>query len=343
MKLLIIALALISFTQSSMAEDSEWSLGLGVGPNLSNLDAVGDDLKSSVGAAAWMSRSWGEMNRFDISFDYFKFSGDSQNYPSLNLAYGLRFLPHSRLKPFALIGAGLGQANRFPRADNRHQTCFNLFGRAGVDHILYGQSWSVGLMADFEHVFMDGDDVKSAQLALPMLTFVYRLGSSTKSEAAPRMAIQEPPKPKIDSDGDGVFDDKDECPDTPAGARVNSIGCQPKQKVTKTLKVEFETGKDKIRENFMDELDEFGKFMAENADLNVVIEGHTDTVGSRKLNLDLSRRRAAAVRKALIERWQLQPERLKSAGFGPDQPIADNNSPEGRQLNRRVNAVLQSN
>lgn len=327
----------------AQAEPANWSTGAGVGPNISGLDAVSDDLKSSVGGAIWASRQWGEHHRFDISFDYFKFSSDSQNYPALNFGYGLRFFPHTRLNPFALVGAGLGQANRFPRAQNRHQTCADLFARAGVENLLRGEKWNVGLIMDFEYVFMDGKNVNSAQLALPMLTFNWRFGESSAPSPAPKPApVRLTEKKLVDSDGDGVFDDKDECPNTPRGSRVNSIGCQPKQKVTKTLKVEFETGKTKIRESFIPDVDEFGQFLRDNPDLNVVIEGHTDSVGSRSSNLKLSDGRAKAVRAALIERFTIEERRIRAVGFGPDKPIADNGTPQGRQLNRRVNAVIQS-
>lgn len=335
--LLISMTLLTSF--SSNADEPVWYLGLGVGPNITNADAVGDELRSSVGAALWLSRQWGEMHRLDLSFDYFKFSGSGQDYPSLNLAYGLRFWPESRFQPFALVGAGFGQANRFPRSVDAHQEVFHLFGRLGVENLLKGERWNIGLMADFEHLFMDGNEIDSADLALPMLTFNWRFDSSDEPSPEPAAPAS---KPRVDTDRDGVYDYKDQCPNTPRGARVNSIGCEPKQKVTKTLKVEFETAKATIRPSFMEEVDEFGKFMQENADIQVSIEGHTDSVGSRAYNIRLSDARAKSVRQALLERWKLDPKRVRAKGYGPDKPIADNDTPDGRQLNRRVNAVLES-
>jgi cell division protein FtsN len=67
----------------------------------------------------------------------------------------------------------------------------------------------------------------------------------------------------------------------------------------------------------------------------VEIQGHTDTEGPRQHNLLLSQRRADSVRKALIRRG-VDFQRLDSKGYGPDQPIADNATPEGRAKNRRV-------
>lgn len=330
MYFVLLATLIVSLQLNAEEMAPRWNLGLGIGPNITNADAVGDELNSSVGAALWLSREWGEFSRLDLSFDYFKFEKAGQDYPSLNVAYGFRFFRASRFKPFVVAGLGVGQANKFPYAVDRQQKVFNLFARGGVDEIFSGERWSLGLMVDFEHLFMDGKPITSAQLALPMLTFVWRFAND-KEDPAPA---------RIDSDKDGVYDDKDECPNTARGKRVNSIGCELKQQVTKTLKVGFETASDVIRPAFLSAVDEFGDFMVENSDLQLSIEGHTDSVGSRAYNTALSQRRADAVRRALIERKQIDPSRIKAKGYGPDKPIADNQTPQGRQLNRRVTAVL---
>jgi outer membrane protein OmpA-like peptidoglycan-associated protein len=71
----------------------------------------------------------------------------------------------------------------------------------------------------------------------------------------------------------------------------------------------------------------------------LVINGHTDNVGGDALNLELSRRRATAVRKALVERYQIDEPRLTTNGFGASQPKESNDSDRGRALNRRVELV----
>jgi outer membrane protein OmpA-like peptidoglycan-associated protein len=68
----------------------------------------------------------------------------------------------------------------------------------------------------------------------------------------------------------------------------------------------------------------------------LTIEGNTDSVGSETYNMALSIRRAAAIRKYLIEHFHLDASKIQSFGFGPTQPIADNGNYQGRQLNRRV-------
>jgi len=72
----------------------------------------------------------------------------------------------------------------------------------------------------------------------------------------------------------------------------------------------------------------------------VRIEGHTDSVGGREANRELSGRRAEAVRRHLIEMNGVEADRLEAVGYGPDQPVAGNDTPEGRSQNRRVEFVI---
>jgi outer membrane protein OmpA-like peptidoglycan-associated protein len=77
-----------------------------------------------------------------------------------------------------------------------------------------------------------------------------------------------------------------------------------------------------------------------NPDANIVIEGHTDSQGQRDYNMQLSQRRADAVRDQLVARG-VAADRIKTVGIGPDRPIADNRTPEGRANNRRVEIIVQ--
>ena len=81
--------------------------------------------------------------------------------------------------------------------------------------------------------------------------------------------------------------------------------------------------------------------MADNPTWSVTIEGHTDSIGTRASNLDLSKRRAAAVVNALVTRFHVSAARLSSAGFGDTRPIAPNSTIEGRARNRRVELARQ--
>ena len=101
----------------------------------------------------------------------------------------------------------------------------------------------------------------------------------------------------------------------------------------------FDFGSARIRPESTPTLEEIGTMLQEHADLRLSIEGHTDAVGDDASNEALSRERAAAVRAFLIERYGIDAARLESAGLGEAAPVASNDTPEGRQQNRRVELV----
>jgi OmpA-OmpF porin, OOP family len=148
----------------------------------------------------------------------------------------------------------------------------------------------------------------------------------------------------LDSDGDGVYDYLDKCPDTPRDLKVNSDGCpiQMKKKLTKDLNIEFDTNKAVIKPQYNDRLKEFADFMAKYPETTAVIEGHTDNVGSAAANKKLSQKRADAVRTALIKNFIVDTNRLTAKGYGKDKPIASNDTIEGRQTNRRIQATISA-
>ena len=106
------------------------------------------------------------------------------------------------------------------------------------------------------------------------------------------------------------------------------------------LLVEFDTGKAIVRPKYNKEIKKFAHFMKEHPDKNAIIEGHTDNVGGKKYNLNLSQKRAEAVRNILVTKFNIDPSRITAKGFGFSKPIASNATKEGRQKNRRVEAAV---
>jgi outer membrane protein OmpA-like peptidoglycan-associated protein len=104
------------------------------------------------------------------------------------------------------------------------------------------------------------------------------------------------------------------------------------------LYINFDFNQATIRPDGKPILGEVVKLLKENPDLALEINGHTDNVGTHDYNVQLSQRRAKAVVDALIAA-HVAPSRLTAGGFGPDQPIADNDTEKGRALNRRVELV----
>jgi len=108
-----------------------------------------------------------------------------------------------------------------------------------------------------------------------------------------------------------------------------------------SLKVNFDTGKSIIKKQYYDELKVVGDGLNEQKNLKGVIEGHTDNVGSDKSNLALSQRRANAVRDYIVKNFKIDRKRLAAKGYGESKPIADNATAEGREQNRRIEAVFE--
>ena len=148
----------------------------------------------------------------------------------------------------------------------------------------------------------------------------------------------------LDSDNDGVPDYLDKCPNTPAGAVVDENGCVH-EKVSMTLNVEFDTAKAVIKKKYHNGIKKVADFIKSYPGTNVVIEGHTDNVDIHKepeRNIRLSLARAESVRKYLIEKFGIDASRITAVGYGPDKPIASNDTEQGRKKNRRVEAVIDA-
>lgn len=160
-------------------------------------------------------------------------------------------------------------------------------------------------------------------------------GSPAPVKAAPVVAAPEPEK---DSDGDGVLDSKDQCPDTPKTHKVDAVGCSLKltETVSIELKITFDTAKAIIKPEFEGEVAKLATFMNQYADTVVTVEGHTDSQGSDAYNQKLSQSRADSVKASLITKYGIGADRVKAIGYGEAKPVANNATAPGREQNRRV-------
>ena len=136
----------------------------------------------------------------------------------------------------------------------------------------------------------------------------------------------------LDSDGDGVFDYLDQCTGTPTGVSVDAKGCPTKL----TLHINFGNDSHAVGDQYLSEVAKAAQCINQYPGNKVLIFGHTDSRGADAYNQVLSERRAAAVVKALVEKFNIPASRLASSGFGETRPIADNGTIEGRFDNRRV-------
>ena len=106
--------------------------------------------------------------------------------------------------------------------------------------------------------------------------------------------------------------------------------------ITVRLNVEFEFNKDTVLAIYGDQLDAIAAAMKAHDDIDLVLEGHTDSRGADQYNMSLSDRRAVAVKAKLVEDYGIPAARISAVGYGETQPVASNETEEGRARNRRV-------
>lgn len=190
-----------------------------------------------------------------------------------------------------------------------------------------GVRWRVELR---EEVWMGNDGVGGADIANTQVLVGLGFGLRAR-ESGP------------DDDGDGVPNRIDRCPGTPRGTRVNSSGCPETRKALfeegkRSLVLEgvnFVTDSDDLTPDSKEILDRVAASLKEWSEVRVEVGGHTDAVAERDYNMNLSQRRAEAVRRYLIDKG-ISGKRLKAKGYGETRPVGSNDTVEGRSRNRRV-------
>lgn len=171
-----------------------------------------------------------------------------------------------------------------------------------------------------------------------------------KCPGTPRDAIVDAAGCPSDADADGVFDGIDKCPETNAQWAVDDDGCPIPVSETYqqfldarsvSTPIEFESGKADIKASSEETLRKVGDVLNDWPEAEVQIGGHTDSQGSDKFNKQLSEDRARAVKNWLTENYSnIRARNLSTRGFGESDPVASNETAEGRAQNRRVTFTL---
>ena len=248
---------------------------------------------------------------------------DVWNY-RLDLLYN--FMPHSVVVPYVAVGGG-GQTIRYTGGDydTSHDGTVafgggfkfffteNMALRADARHLLV--FWNEDLDDDIIHnweysaglSFLFGGRQAAAAAATPVTT------PAPEPEAQPEPPLEQPRAAE------------------PAPGRY---------KYCITLQGEFDIDKDVIRPENYEEIAEVGNFMKQYPTTTAIIEGHTDNVGGADYNMQLSQRRAEAVVDHLVQKFGIDRSRLTAKGYGLTRPIADNATDEGKQKNRRIEAII---
>ncbi|RPI13975.1 MAG: hypothetical protein EHM60_07800 [Lysobacterales bacterium] len=318
-------------------------------PDRTRVD-VDDDGPQFSGDVTWLfAERWG-VEYFatapfthDLSFRSTSGSGafGEVDLAPMMLSLQYHFLPEARFRPYVGVGAVYGwvDGDEIPAYD--FDGDFGWGAGAGLDYGRADGGWLVNLAVKYMDLSLDADVETGRDETFAIDPLVYGLNVGYRFRQAPApvaaaapvvaapVAAAKPAAP-LDSDGDGVPDDLDRCPNTPAGDRVGPHGCSCDVSVQLQFKFDSAelTDEDKaVLEGVAERLKEL-KFIGGEA------VGHTDSVGDEAYNQALSERRAQSVIDFLATRGIT--DRITARGYGETKPIADNATAEGRAKNRRV-------
>ncbi|MGA3281835.1 MAG: OmpA family protein [Smithella sp.] len=270
----------------------------------------------------------------------------STNVGNYRLDGILNLIPDSRLVPFIFVGLG-AQTIDYPKDVPNSRSAAVDFG-AGFNFFITD---GLALRADIRDIYRFDVDYMSEGSTLN--NFEYTLGLSfyfggqkkavvAQNFTPPIEAPQPPPPPP-------VVEQKVEAPPPPPPPIVEQkVEAPPpppppvQEKVTIALNVEFDTAKAVVKEKYHDKIKRVADFMKEHPETNALIEGYTDNVGKEVSNQKLSEERANSVRQYIIDKFGIDGSRLTAIGYDSNKPIASNDTKEGRQKNRRVQAVLEA-
>ncbi len=264
----------------------------------------------------------GEINVFDMSLD--GAPDDDVRHVRADLLYSFDY-KIDQVTPFVAGGAG------HSRFSQNEETVFDV--AAGVKYQINPQlEWRTAVRKFW------GMDEEFHDYALET-GLVFRFGGKPAAPAPTPVAAA-----PVDTDGDGVPDSRDACPDTPRTHRVDSRGCSiVLEEVARIdLTVQFDFDRSVVKPEFMGEIRELADFMKANTDVSAVLEGHTDSVGTEAYNQSLSLRRVNAVRQVLIDQFGIAASRIRVEGYGESRPVASNDTADGRAQNRRVQSVIST-
>lgn len=361
MRVLLFAIFLLS----SMATQAEEGEGFTIYPHIgqtfySGSSDLDDDSHIGLGIGYRFDNPWA------IEFTYLEGEADS-DVPGVGDIdvdmYHLGALYHLKSRnnftPFLSFGAGEGEYSLPGVGDDDE---FQVNAGAGFKWAFTEQAH---LRSDLRLFHGNNEDAVNAAVSVGLH---YAFGKASAPAPAPA------PAQDGDADGDGVMDSADQCPNTPAGADVDSRGCprdddgdgvynymddcpnttnsnaridgrgcyvKLDRKIDITLNLEFDFDSAEARDEHVAEVQKVADVMNEYPNSKVTMAGHTDSRGAEAYNQNLSERRANTIADMLTERFNISDSRVSTIGYGESQPIDTNDTPEGRQNNRRVVAHVE--
>jgi|GEM_PF-5550956 len=333
--LIALSLAAVSANASNDGIYISEKLGIHMPPNSS---AFSSSTAATFGLGLKTASPWGIELGYSMARPYDAVNDNKAIFRYLQTNALYHFDVSERLRPFLAIG--LGQGSITTAIGKQKQSGFN-FG-AGVKW-----EWMPRLDVRADIGILTNDNSQSLN-QLISIGLDYRFFDLKKADQEVIVETAPAPAPaSLDSDEDGVLDRNDRCPNSAAMENVDEYGCkvvvvpQPVE-VSIELSINFANNSSIVPEAYLSEIQNVAMFMEKYPDTSVVVEGHTDDVGSPKYNAWLSERRAASVAKIIVESFGIQAKRVESKGFGESAPLVANDSEQNRSKNRRVVAVIKT-
>ena len=354
-----------------------------------------ENLVYGIGLGYHFTRNWAAEGLFNFVDSENDPGGGDVNVFLYRLEGLYHFFPNNKLVPY--LAAGIGAITMDPNVGPNDTDFLADYG-AGLKYFITDK---VALRGDIRHV-IPFDRVQNNLMVTAGLTFLFGGEAPVQKTEARAEKAQVVAKAPEDSDGDGVYDARDQCPGTPAGAKVNDVGCPfdsdgdgvfdyrdkcpgtpagapvdnvgcpldsdgdgvpdyldqhpntqaglkvdeygrpilQKEEISIKLLIEFDFDKNDIRAIYHEKIKEAADFMQRHPQAEAKIAGHTDSLGPDEYNLTLSERRAESVKKYFVDNFGISAHRFTTMGYGESQPIATNNSKDGRQKNRRAVTVV---
>ena len=337
MATLLLAVGIFILSLGASAQD-RFEVGLGAG---TTHPMAGDTFKNSAstgdGQFYWLGYGLDKNWAVEIGLDQLDFDAIQSKHKAMNLAGVYRFLPQNFIHP--LVKLGLASFESTSALDVKTSS-FGAKAAAGLEADF--KFISVGALVNYYYVTKSDDaaDLKNTQAVMPALFISIHnaLDGSSDDEDTSKSTAPEAVVTK-DADKDGVADEDDKCPNTPATVAVNKIGCSEQEKASVRLNVIFASGKSDLDSKSEGEIQNLAGFMKKFPDTSVEIAGHTDSMGAESINNSLSQKRADAVKAALVSAG-VEATRVMAKGYGASRPVASNKTKSGRDENRRVNAEI---
>ena len=259
------------------------------------------------------------------------------------------------LKPYVLVGAGRSKLEFENENGNEVAQSTDTIGNLGLG-AMYRINDALSLRGEaraihnFDENWWEGMALAGLEVVLgghlaPTVAVPPQLEPTLVPVVPAPPIVTVVPVEDIDSDGDGVYDSVDQCPGTPLNEVVDARGCPQDVDITDELKMElrvfFDNDKSAIKSQYQSEIAKVAEKMREYPNAGARVEGHASKTGpSARYNQRLSEARAVAVKSMLTNEFGIAPNRVSTVGYGYDQPIASNDTEEGRAMNRRVYAII---